>query len=270
MLQLRPCAPLWHQQRCTPVGQRHTLLSARLSAGSGDDPAAGSEAAAGFSGASTPSNSSRQPVKTPAAVSGMFKSVRSRLEKLRKHGQAHHVHAWMHGLCHGHDGKHAPHAMVLLSTIQRPRSSQEAGRYCMHMLCTALAQPFTRSTCSPCYPLPCMARGTMRRSLQDFGIGKSGLKEGGLGLFVMAGAAAAVALVSWARSNALKVGTPYQITVELPLACGVTIGTPLRIRGVQVGQVLNVKPSLERVDVLCEVSKVWTWLGKCVKWVVRR
>lgn len=95
----------------------------------------------------------------------------------------------------------------------------------------------------------------MRRSLQDFGIGKSGLKEGGLGLFVMAGAAAAVALVSWARSNALKVGTPYQITVELPLACGVTIGTPLRIRGVQVGQVLNVKPSLERVDVLCEVSK---------------
>ena len=27
----------------------------------------------------------------------------------------------------------------------------------------------------------------------------------------------------------------------------------MRIRGVQVGQVLNVKPSLERVDVLCEV-----------------
>ena len=33
----------------------------------------------------------------------------------------------------------------------------------------------------------------------------------------------------------------------------------VRIRGVQVGQVLNVKPSLERVDVLCEV---WGNVGK--------
>ncbi|KXZ42847.1 hypothetical protein GPECTOR_115g341 [Gonium pectorale] len=36
------------------------------------------------------------------------------------------------------------------------------------------------------------------------------------------------------------------------------IGTPVRIRGVQVGQVLAVKPSLERVDVLVEVNDVST------------
>lgn len=92
-----------------------------------------------------------------------------------------------------------------------------------------------------------------RRSLQDFGIGKNGLKEGSLGLFLLAGAGAAVWLGSWARGNAMRIGTPYAMTVELPLACGITIGTPVRIRGVQVGQVLNVRPSLERVEVLCEV-----------------
>lgn len=51
-----------------------------------------------------------------------------------------------------------------------------------------------------------------------------------------AGAGFAVALASWARGNALRTGTPYQITVDLPLACGITVGTPLRIRGVQVCQ----------------------------------
>lgn len=45
------------------------------------------------------------------------------------------------------------------------------------------------------------------------------------------------------------------------------IGTPVRIRGVQVGQVLAVKPSLERVDVLVEVRArggdvcVCVWVG---------
>jgi ABC-type transporter Mla subunit MlaD len=91
------------------------------------------------------------------------------------------------------------------------------------------------------------------RSLQDFGIGKNSLREGGAGLFLLGGVAAAVSLVAWARSNAMRVGTPYQITIEFPMACGITIGTPLRVRGVQVGQVLSVRPSLEKVDVLCEV-----------------
>ncbi len=92
------------------------------------------------------------------------------------------------------------------------------------------------------------------RSLQDFGIGRSSLAEGGVGLFLALGTGAAFALVSWARGSALRTGRPYNITVELPQACGITIGTPVRIRGVQVGQVLHVKPSLERVDVFVEVG----------------
>lgn len=79
-----------------------------------------------------------------------------------------------------------------------------------------------------------------------------------MGLFLLVGTAMSVALVAWARGNALRTGTPYLATIEFPLACGITIGTPLRIRGVQVGQVLNVKPSLERVDVLVEVNDVGT------------
>ncbi|GFR46251.1 hypothetical protein Agub_g7800 [Astrephomene gubernaculifera] len=98
--------------------------------------------------------------------------------------------------------------------------------------------------------------GSIFKSLSDYGIGRKSLLEGGVGLFLLAGAGAGVALVAWARGNALRTGTPYNATIELPLACGITIGTPLRIRGVQVGQVLAVKPSLERVDVLVEVGDV--------------
>jgi hypothetical protein len=41
--------------------------------------------------------------------------------------------------------------------------------------------------------------------------------------------------------------------LEFPLACGITAGTPVRIRGVPVGSVLTVNPSLEKVEVLVEV-----------------
>ncbi|KAG2485513.1 hypothetical protein HYH03_015786 [Edaphochlamys debaryana] len=100
--------------------------------------------------------------------------------------------------------------------------------------------------------------GSVVKSLSDYGIGRKSIVEGGVGLFLLAGGAMAVALVAWARGNALRTGTPYNATIEFPLACGITIGTPVRIRGVQVGQVLAVKPSLERVDVLVEVNDVGT------------
>lgn len=44
-----------------------------------------------------------------------------------------------------------------------------------------------------------------------------------MGLFLLAGGAAGVALVAWARGNALRTGTPYQATIEFPLACGITV-----------------------------------------------
>lgn len=49
--------------------------------------------------------------------------------------------------------------------------------------------------------------------------------------------------------------THAQCVLEFPLACGITVGTPVRIRGVPVGSVLAVHPSLERVEVLAEVRR---------------
>jgi ABC-type transporter Mla subunit MlaD len=60
-------------------------------------------------------------------------------------------------------------------------------------------------------------------------------------------------LLSWARGGSLgRRGQGYQATLEFPVACGISVGTPVRIRGVPVGSVLTVQPSLQRVDVLVE------------------
>lgn len=92
------------------------------------------------------------------------------------------------------------------------------------------------------------------RPLREFGFGRRSVWEGGAGVFVVAGVSLVIALVAWARgSSALSSRRPYQAIVQLPEACGVTVGTPLRIRGVNIGNVLSVRPKLERVDVLVEV-----------------
>ncbi|GBF93100.1 hypothetical protein Rsub_05711 [Raphidocelis subcapitata] len=92
------------------------------------------------------------------------------------------------------------------------------------------------------------------KSLRDFGMGRSSILEGGVGLFLSAGVAAAIALVLWAKGVAMRKAQPYQAVFEFPLASGISVGTPVRIRGVQVGSVLDVRPSLDRVDVLVEVN----------------
>jgi hypothetical protein len=66
------------------------------------------------------------------------------------------------------------------------------------------------------------------RSLRDFGLGKSSITEGGLGLFTLAGALLGAGLLWWARGTALRKGKPYAATLEFPLACGITVGTPVR------------------------------------------
>lgn len=89
--------------------------------------------------------------------------------------------------------------------------------------------------------------------LREFGFGRRSVWEGGAGVFVVGGVALIAAIVGWAKGTALSGRKPYQAIVQLPEACGVTVGTPLRIRGVAVGSVLSVRPKLERVDVLVEV-----------------
>ena len=78
--------------------------------------------------------------------------------------------------------------------------------------------------------------------------------QGSVGLFIFAGIGFALMLISWARGGQLgRRGQGYQAVLEFPMACGISVGTPVRIRGVPVGGVLNVQPSLEKVDVLIEI-----------------
>eukprot|EP01023_Acetabularia_acetabulum_P024614 TRINITY_DN23720_c2_g1_i1.p1 TRINITY_DN23720_c2_g1~~TRINITY_DN23720_c2_g1_i1.p1 ORF type:complete len:411 (-),score=47.85 TRINITY_DN23720_c2_g1_i1:959-2149(-) len=90
--------------------------------------------------------------------------------------------------------------------------------------------------------------------LRDFGFGKRNIWEGGVGWFVIGGIGLFFALISWARGANLRTSRGYQLIIQFPNACGISVGTPVRIRQVQVGSVLSVNPHLDRVDVLAEVN----------------
>ena len=97
------------------------------------------------------------------------------------------------------------------------------------------------------------------KPLRDYGIGKTSMVQGGVGLFIFSGIGFALMLISWARGGQLgRRGQGYQAILEFPVACGISVGTPVRIRGVPVGGVLSVQPSLERVDVLVEIKDATT------------
>mmetsp|Transcript_9400 Transcript_9400/g.25453 ORF Transcript_9400/g.25453 Transcript_9400/m.25453 type:complete len:368 (-) Transcript_9400:142-1245(-) len=97
------------------------------------------------------------------------------------------------------------------------------------------------------------------KPMRDFGIGKTSMIQGSVGLFVFAGIGFAFMLISWARGGQLgRRGQGYQAILEFPQACGISVGTPVRIRGVPVGGVLSVQPSLEKVDVLVELRDATT------------
>jgi hypothetical protein len=95
----------------------------------------------------------------------------------------------------------------------------------------------------------------LTKPLQDFGFGRTRLWEGGVGLFIITGVALSFVIWGWiqgllnfARKNS------YQAFIEFPVACGIQVGTNVRIRGVKAGSVLSVQPSLEKVDVLVEMD----------------
>lgn len=91
--------------------------------------------------------------------------------------------------------------------------------------------------------------------LGNFGFGKRSIWEGGVGLFLAAGVVLLAITVSWIRGVQVRSKTAkYQAVFEFSQACGITVGTPVRIRGVDVGSVVKVTPSLEKIDVTAEVS----------------
>lgn len=93
------------------------------------------------------------------------------------------------------------------------------------------------------------------RPLSDFGFGRRSIWEGGVGLFIVSSVVLFVLSLAWLRGFQLRSKfRKYLAVFEFAQACGICNGTPVRIRGVTVGNVIRVNPSLKSIEAVVEVS----------------
>ncbi|KAL3616638.1 Protein TRIGALACTOSYLDIACYLGLYCEROL 2, chloroplastic [Castilleja foliolosa] len=93
------------------------------------------------------------------------------------------------------------------------------------------------------------------RPLSDFGFGKKSVWEGGVGLFLISGAFLLAFSLAWLRGFQMRSKfNKYLAVVEFDQASGICTGTPVRIRGVNVGNVVRVNPSLRSIEAVVEVD----------------
>lgn len=93
------------------------------------------------------------------------------------------------------------------------------------------------------------------RPLSDFGFGRRSVWEGGVGLFLVSGAVLLALSLAWLRGFQLRSKfRKYLAVFEFEQACGICTGTPVRIRGVNVGSVIRVSPSLKSIEAVVEVD----------------
>lgn len=91
--------------------------------------------------------------------------------------------------------------------------------------------------------------------LSDFGFGRWSIWECGVGLFLVSGTVLFVLSLTWLRGLQISFKfRNYTATFEFSQACGISTGTPVRIRGVTVGNVIRVNPSLKSIEAVVEVS----------------
>ncbi|BAT88728.1 protein TRIGALACTOSYLDIACYLGLYCEROL 2, chloroplastic [Vigna umbellata] len=97
-------------------------------------------------------------------------------------------------------------------------------------------------------------RQTMR-PLGDFGFGGRSIWEGGVGLFIVSGAVLFALSLAWLKGFQMRSKfRKYTATFEFDQACGISTGTPVRIRGVTVGDVIRVNPSLRSIEAIVEIE----------------
>ncbi|KAK3005567.1 hypothetical protein RJ639_015812 [Escallonia herrerae] len=97
-------------------------------------------------------------------------------------------------------------------------------------------------------------RNTLR-PLSDFGFGRRSIWEGGVGLFVVSGVVLLALSLVWLKGFQLRSKfKKYLAVFEFSQACGICTGTPVRIRGVTVGNVISVDPSLRNIEAVVEVE----------------
>ena len=87
------------------------------------------------------------------------------------------------------------------------------------------------------------------RPLSDFGFGGRSIWEGGVGLFLVSSAVLFALSLAWLKGFQMRSKfRKYTATFEFDQACGICTGTPVRIRGVTVGDVIRVNPSLRSIE----------------------
>lgn len=79
-------------------------------------------------------------------------------------------------------------------------------------------------------------------------------RDGGVLLFLAVGAAMCAALVFWATGDAIKRGKTYVATVCFDRAPNCVKNTPVRLKGVQIGSVADIRPRLDHVQVTGDVD----------------
>jgi hypothetical protein len=93
------------------------------------------------------------------------------------------------------------------------------------------------------------------RPLRDFGFGRRSIWEGGVGLFLVSGTVLLAVGLSRLRGFQMRSKfRKYLAVFEFAQACGICRGTPVRIRGVTVGNVIRINPSLTGIEAVVEVN----------------
>ncbi|KAF7833648.1 protein TRIGALACTOSYLDIACYLGLYCEROL 2, chloroplastic-like isoform X1 [Senna tora] len=93
------------------------------------------------------------------------------------------------------------------------------------------------------------------RPLSDFGFGRRSIWEGGVGLLLVSGAVIFALSLAWLRVYQIQSKfRKYTTVFEFPQACGICTGTPVRIRGATVGNVIRVNPSLKCIEAVVEIE----------------
>ncbi|GLU04909.1 hypothetical protein SLE2022_220370 [Rubroshorea leprosula] len=93
------------------------------------------------------------------------------------------------------------------------------------------------------------------RPLNDFGFGRRSIWEGGVGLFLVSGMVLLALCMAWLRGFQMRSKfRKYLAVFEFAQASGICTGTPVRIRGVTVGNVVRVNPSLKSIEAVVEVE----------------
>lgn len=138
----------------------------------------------------------------------------------------------------------------------------------------ANSQPSSDEGKSPLSVVLDVPRNIWRQTLKplsDFGFGKRSVWEGGVGLFIVSGATLVALTWAWLRGFQMRSRfRKYQTVFELSQASGICTGTPVRIRGVTVGSVIRVNPSLKNIEAVAEVM-IWccgfdlVWFWQCIR-----